>query len=43
VYYTVGWAITDADESAIAALPGHAWDAGWTKTARPTPRSAWPS
>jgi hypothetical protein len=28
VYYTVGWAITDADESAIAALPGHAWDPG---------------
>jgi hypothetical protein len=28
VYYTVGWAITDADETAIAALPTHAWDAG---------------
>jgi len=28
VYYTVGWAITDADETAIAALPEHAWDPG---------------
>jgi hypothetical protein len=28
VYYTVGWAITDADEAAIAALPARAWDAG---------------
>jgi hypothetical protein len=28
VYHTVGWAITDADETAIAALPAGAWDAG---------------
>jgi hypothetical protein len=28
VYYTVGWSITDADETAIAALPAHAWDPG---------------
>jgi hypothetical protein len=28
VYYTVGWAITEADEAAIAALPARAWDAG---------------
>jgi hypothetical protein len=28
VYYTVGWTITDPDETAIAALPAHAWDPG---------------
>jgi hypothetical protein len=28
VYYTVGWAITEADETAIAALPAHAWCPG---------------
>jgi hypothetical protein len=28
VYYTVGWAITEADETAIAKLPAHVWDAG---------------
>jgi hypothetical protein len=28
VYYTVGWAITAADETAIAALPAAAWDPG---------------
>ena len=28
VYYTVGWAITEADETAIAALPAAAWDPG---------------
>ena len=28
VYYTVGWAITEADEAAIAALPSGAWDPG---------------
>ena len=28
VYYTLGWTITDADETAIAALPTAAWSPG---------------
>lgn len=44
VYYTVGWAITDADETAIAALPRTCLGP-WPAPTRPSPtrRLGWPS
>ncbi|MEN3305357.1 MAG: hypothetical protein V7603_1559 [Micromonosporaceae bacterium] len=37
--YTVGWTITDADESAIAALPANAWTAALHQDATVQPEA----
>jgi hypothetical protein len=44
VSFTVGWAITDTDETAIAALPTNAWSASLRQdgTATDAGHSFWP-